>query len=65
MSVSAKTFPIIGTIRWNGISSMAVDGNLQQPFTLYDYPYSAFGGMVCTLWILHSAGFDFGALPVA
>ena len=41
---------------------MAVDGDLQQPASLYHHPDPACGCMVCPLRLVGSAQFDFGAM---
>ena len=41
---------------------MAVDGDLQQPASLYHHPNPACGCMVCPLRLVGSAQFDFGAV---
>ena len=42
---------------------MALDGDLQQFITLHHHPHSALGRMVCSFWLVSSAGSDFGAMP--
>ena len=41
---------------------MAVDGDLQQPASLYHHPDPACGRMVCPLRLVSSAQFDFGTV---